>query len=136
MASASDYVVPTAYSPTSVWDDAAPASVTELYRYARVGKLVDIWGKISSADGDGKKIVSIPLPNGLPAAQIAVKEYGSGGHWQDIGGTAAFTSLGVYVDAAQALEANRVVKFENAVTCTDSQEFSTDFHVRYITSAT
>jgi hypothetical protein len=111
-----------AWSASAVWSDAAPASVTEVYRYRRIGDTVEFKADLSGADGDGKTLTSISLPV-TPAdvnMQIACASY------QLINAT--WTQAFAYVDAEDGTAGNRILKFRNSLECTDGAAF------RYIVS--
>lgn len=121
-----DYYAPAAWTPGAgvVWNSAAPASITAVYRYVQIGPFAYFFNiDIQSADGDGMVLVSVTPPATPADIDSLMPCYGW--HIQDTGGTPAVTTLQLYVDQEDGTAANRILKAHNWVTCVDAEGFRT-----------
>jgi hypothetical protein len=124
--SLSDYSAPTTWNPTLVWvANTAPASVTVSARYTQTGKLVTFWLSISGADGDAATFTSATLPvtpanTGLVSPVTAMRLIDT-----------ARTDPFAYVDTAQAVAGNRLLKLYSSSAFTNSRAFALNVSGQY-----
>ncbi len=104
-----------AYTPTLTWGTAAPASITTVARWVRVGVVVHFHIDISSADSNATDSLTISLPadpvdNNDRTAVTAIQKAGAGG--------VTYSNPLAYIDMDSA---SKLIKFYSFTTGTDGQ---------------
>ena len=120
-----DYVAPTTWVPSLVWSVPAPADLTAVYRYMKVGKLVTFWIQMSGSDGDNAVLTSISLP--VTPANVGLKVACTGNMF-------IYTTRSdprAYVVADNAVVGNRLLQFNSMSAWSNSRAYSLNITGQY-----
>jgi hypothetical protein len=115
----------TTFDPTSyiTWSVATPAGMTLAGYYRLIGGTAEFKVYIVSADPSGNvgKIGSMTFPVGWQPKQLSMHYEISGLHRKDTGAANTGTLMQGWIDASQAVAADRVITFMNAVVWADNE---------------
>lgn len=120
-----DVVAWTAFDPTAyiTWAVATPAGMTLAGYYRLIAGTAEFKVYIVSADpsNNAGKIGSMTFPVGWQPKQLSMHYEVSGLHRKDTGAANTPTTMQAWIDASQAVAANRVITFMNAVVWADNE---------------
>ena len=113
------------FDPTSyiTWAVATPAAMTLAGYYRLISGTAEFKVYIVSADPSNNvgKIASMGFPVGWQPKQLSMKYPILGLHRKDTAGANTPTVMAAWLDATQAVAANRVINFINAVVWADNE---------------
>ena len=122
----SDYTAPAAWTPTIVWATATPEGMTITAKYMKVGKLVQWWLHIESADpgAGGGNITSIAFDANTQPVDVGagnIRWPVTGFHQKDAGAGDTWTDMQAWLNCTAAADGDRLVTVKNGVVWADNE---------------
>lgn len=106
----------TTWSPSLTWGTATPSSITGVYRYCKVGKLVHFAIDITSTDGNGATSLTISLPVNAQSGSNLHTMFSA----SQLVGSAWTSNL---ISFHNVPVGTNVIEFRNFATCTNAVTF-------------